>query len=99
MAFLAVLREGLETAVFLLATLQASENAELASLGALAGVLVAVGIGVALYRGAVQVGQVDVNVNANDDMDQRISYGSGRLFNGTLFAAVITEDLRKNAEK
>src|SRR5215831_6166616 len=45
MAFLAVLREGLETAVFLLATFQASQNAELASLGALLGILVAAALG------------------------------------------------------
>jgi high-affinity iron transporter len=45
MAFLAVLREGLETAVFLLATFQASENAGLASLGAFLGVIVAAGVG------------------------------------------------------
>src|ERR1700710_410774 len=41
MAFLAVLREGLETAVFLLAAFQASGNGLTAGLGALLGVLVA----------------------------------------------------------
>ena len=34
-----------------------------------------------LFRGANQVDQVDVNVNANDVMDQRIEYAGGRLFN------------------
>ncbi len=55
MAFVAVLREGLETAVFLLATFQASQNAKLASLGALLGILVAAALGFGLYRGAVHV--------------------------------------------
>src|SRR5262249_27255454 len=55
MAFLAVLREGMETAVFLLATFQASENAALASLGALVGVLAAAGVGFGLYRGAIRL--------------------------------------------
>jgi high-affinity iron transporter len=55
MAFLAVLREGLETAVFLLATFQASENAWLASLGAFLGIVVAAGIGWGLFRGALRV--------------------------------------------
>jgi high-affinity iron transporter len=55
MAFAAVMREGLETAVFLLATFQASENATLASLGALLGIAVAAVLGFALYRGAVRI--------------------------------------------
>jgi high-affinity iron transporter len=55
MAFLAVLREGLETAVFLLATFQASENAWLASLGAFLGIVVAAVIGWGLFRGALRV--------------------------------------------
>jgi high-affinity iron transporter len=55
MAFLAVLREGMETAVFLLATFQASEDPALASGGAVAGVLVAVAIGFALFRGAIRI--------------------------------------------
>ena len=42
MAFLAVLREGLETAVFLLAAFDASTNPELTGTGAALGVLVAV---------------------------------------------------------
>jgi high-affinity iron transporter len=55
MAFLAVLREGLETAVFLLATFQASEKAWLASLGAFLGIVVAAVIGWGLFRGALRV--------------------------------------------
>ena len=41
-----------------------------------------------LYRNTTQVGQVFVNVNANDVMDQRIAYGSGRLFNRATFQYV-----------
>jgi high-affinity iron transporter len=55
MAFLAVLREGLETAVFLLATFQASENAWLASLGAFLGIGAATVIGFGLFRGALRI--------------------------------------------
>ncbi len=55
MAFAAVMREGLETAVFLLATFQASDNAFLASIGALLGILVSVGLGAALYKGSVRI--------------------------------------------
>lgn len=55
MAFLAVLREGFETAVFLLAAFQASTSPLLAGLGALLGVLVAVGLGYGIYRGGVKL--------------------------------------------
>lgn len=55
MAFFAVLREGLETAVFLLAAFQAADNAALAGLGALLGVLSAVAIGAGIYRGGVKI--------------------------------------------
>jgi high-affinity iron transporter len=55
MAFFAVLREGLETAVFLLAAFQASSNALTAGLGALLGILTAVVIGVGIYRGGVRI--------------------------------------------
>ncbi len=55
MAFLAVLREGFETAVFLLAAFQASRDAVLAGLGALAGLLVAIGLGYGIYRGGVRI--------------------------------------------
>jgi high-affinity iron transporter len=55
MAFAAVMREGVETAVFLLATFQASENTLLASVGALLGLVMAAALGFALYRGAVRI--------------------------------------------
>lgn len=55
MAFLAVFREGLETAVFLLSAFQASTNRAAASAGALLGLAVAVAIGYGLYRGGVKI--------------------------------------------
>jgi high-affinity iron transporter len=55
MAFLAVLREGFETAVFLLAAFQASTSALAAGFGALAGIVVAVAIGYGIYRGGVRI--------------------------------------------
>jgi high-affinity iron transporter len=53
MAFLAVLREGFETAVFLVATFQNSTNAQATGTGAVLGVLVAVVIGFLIYRGGI----------------------------------------------
>jgi len=57
MAFLAVMREGLETAMFLLAAFQASMGVSpaAAGAGALTGVLVACVIGWAIYRGGMKV--------------------------------------------
>ena len=55
MAFLAVLREGLETAVFLLAAFQASTNPVSAGIGAVLGVVVAVAIGYGIYKGGVRI--------------------------------------------
>ncbi len=55
MAFLAVLREGFETAVFLLATFHASGNATLSWLGAVIGILLAVVLGYAIYKGGVHI--------------------------------------------
>ena len=55
MAFFAIVREGLETAVFLLAAFQASGNARAAGFGALLGILVAVLLGLAIYRGGVRL--------------------------------------------
>ena len=55
MAFLAVLREGFETAVFLLATFEASGNAATSWLGAVIGILLAAGIGYGIYRGGVRL--------------------------------------------
>jgi high-affinity iron transporter len=55
MAFLAVLREGFETAVFLIAAFNASTSPASAGTGALLGVLVAVVIGIGIYRGGVRI--------------------------------------------
>jgi high-affinity iron transporter len=55
MAFLAVLREGLETAVFLLATFQASGNAALSAIGAIIGIVAACILGYAIYRGGAKI--------------------------------------------
>jgi high-affinity iron transporter len=55
MAFLAVLREGFETAVFLIAAFNASASPASAGTGALLGVLVSVVIGAAIYRGGVRI--------------------------------------------
>jgi high-affinity iron transporter len=55
MAFLAVLREGLETSVFLLAAFQNSTDSAAAGLGAVLGLLAAVAIGLGLYRGGVRI--------------------------------------------
>ena len=55
MAFFAVLREGLETAVFLLAAFQAADNAVLAGFGALLGIVTSVVIGVGIYRGGTRI--------------------------------------------
>lgn len=54
MAFFAVAREGLESVFFLLATFQQDVGLE-APVGALAGVLVAVGVGFAIYWGGVRL--------------------------------------------
>lgn len=55
MAFLAVLREGFETAVFLLAAFNAERNAAAAAWGAVLGVGVAVVLGYGIYRGGVRL--------------------------------------------
>ena len=55
MAFLAVLREGLETAVFMLAAFDASTTPTAAGIGAVLGVVVAVAIGWGIYRGGVRI--------------------------------------------
>lgn len=55
MAFFAVLREGFETAVFLVAVFQNSTSAGSASLGALLGLLAAVALGYGLYSGGVRL--------------------------------------------
>jgi high-affinity iron transporter len=55
MAFLAVLREGFETSVFLLAAFQEASNTTAAGAGAVLGLLAAVAIGLGLYRGGVRI--------------------------------------------
>lgn len=55
MAFLAVLKEGFETAVFFLATFQAASSTASAAIGACLGLLAAVVLGWGLYRGTVKL--------------------------------------------
>jgi high-affinity iron transporter len=55
MAFLAVLREGLETVVFLLAAFQASTAPLAAGMGAVLGIVVAVILGWGIYRGGMRI--------------------------------------------
>ena len=55
MAFLAVVREGLETAVFLLAAFQAATDPFLAGMGAALGVVAAIVIGYLVYKGGVKL--------------------------------------------
>jgi len=55
MAFLAVLREGFETSVFLLAAFQEASNTTSAGAGSVLGLLAAIAIGLGLYRGGVRI--------------------------------------------
>jgi iron uptake system component EfeO len=55
MAFFAVVREGIETSVFLLAAFQASGDATSAGVGATLGICLAVAIGYGIYRGGVRL--------------------------------------------
>jgi high-affinity iron transporter len=55
MAFLAVLREGFETSVFLLAAFQDASDTTAAGAGAVIGLVVAIAIGVGIYRGGVHI--------------------------------------------
>jgi high-affinity iron transporter len=55
MAFLAVLKEGFETSVFLLATFSSSRSTGLAAGGAALGIVCAVLLGFALYHGGVRL--------------------------------------------
>jgi high-affinity iron transporter len=55
MAFLAVFREGFETAVFLLAAFQSAVSPPQAVAGAVLGILVAVALGRLVYRGGVKL--------------------------------------------
>ena len=55
MAFFAVLREGLETAVFLFAAFQSAANPGAAGAGAVIGLALAVAIGWGIYKGGVRL--------------------------------------------
>src|ERR1700712_761017 len=55
MAFLAVLREGFETVVFLLAAFNEAANPASAGTGAVLGILLAVALGWGIYRGGVHL--------------------------------------------
>ncbi|MEU6285107.1 iron uptake transporter permease EfeU [Streptomyces sp. NPDC047028] len=55
MAFLAVLREGFETAVFLISVIQNSTSVASGTTGALIGILIAVVVGYGIYRGGVRL--------------------------------------------
>jgi len=55
MAFLAVLREGFETSVFLLAAFQDASDTTAAGAGAVIGLVAAVAIGLGIYRGGVRI--------------------------------------------
>ncbi len=55
MAFLAVLREGFETSVFLVSVLQESSNTATAASGAFLGIAIAVVIGYGIFRGGVRL--------------------------------------------
>ncbi len=55
MAFLAVLKEGFETSVFMLATFSAAQSAAWATAGAIIGLLLAITIGWGLYRGGIKI--------------------------------------------
>jgi FTR1 family protein len=55
MAFFAVIREGLETVVFLLAVFQNADEPLTAGAGALLGIVCAIAIGFAIYSGGVRI--------------------------------------------
>jgi high-affinity iron transporter len=55
MAFLAVLREGFETSVFMLAAFQDASDTTAAGAGAVIGLIAAVGVGLGIYRGGVRI--------------------------------------------
>jgi high-affinity iron transporter len=55
MAFLAVIREGLETVVFLLAAFNESNSGQSAWIGAVLGLLISVGLGWAVFRGGLRL--------------------------------------------
>jgi high-affinity iron transporter len=55
MAFFAVLREGFETSVFMLAAFQDTANPAAAGAGAVLGIVAALAIGIGIYRGGVRI--------------------------------------------
>ena len=55
MAFLAVLREGFETSVFMLAAFQDATDTTAAGAGAVIGLVAAIALGLALYTGGVRI--------------------------------------------
>src|SRR4051812_21339116 len=55
MAFLAVLREGFETVVFLLAAFNEAQSRWSAGLGAASGLVVSIALGYGIYRGGVRI--------------------------------------------
>ncbi|HEX3172879.1 MAG TPA: iron uptake transporter permease EfeU [Solirubrobacterales bacterium] len=55
MAFLAVLREGFETSVFMLAAFQDASDPTAAGAGAVIGLVAAIAIGLGIYRGGVRI--------------------------------------------
>jgi high-affinity iron transporter len=55
MAFLAVLREGFETSVFMLAAFQDASDTTAAGIGAVLGLIAALAIGLGIYRGGVRI--------------------------------------------
>ena len=55
MAFLAVLREGFETGVFMLAAFQDSTDPAAAGAGAVIGLVAAITLGIMIYRGGVRI--------------------------------------------
>jgi high-affinity iron transporter len=55
MAFFAVLREGLETAVFLVAAFQSSTDPQATGSGAVLGIVIAVIVGIGIYSGGIHL--------------------------------------------
>ena len=55
MAFLAVLREGFETSVFLVSVINESDNPTSGTIGAFLGIVIAVVIGYGIYKGGVRL--------------------------------------------
>ena len=55
MAFLAVLKEGFETSIFMLATFSAAQSSIWATIGALVGLLLALIIGWGIFRGGIRL--------------------------------------------